>query len=454
MWWSSIQAISARAKRAPAPFRTMKRPPESLVPRSKSMMSSASPISQCGLGWKSNETGSPDCRTTTFPLSSGPSGTSSAGMFGISSSSSRSRVSSSRTLASRACRRSPRNEDRATRSVRRCSACFASFVPAVFASRDSSPISLEIVFRSARSDSTSASTRRHSASTASASSSGASVWRRASARRTSSGCSRSSWILSMRYAFVSCAPRLRTYFFDLPRHFDGNQRQLADVIRHAGRDAAARDVERLGAFQLVLAYPAESLICGDCALAPADRAAEIDHVDVLVWLRRTRNVFDENRVGSRNLLGVRERGGGLDRNHLGEETRLLRYLAEDCLRGVLVRLDMSARRHPLLQPLVPVKEGAGPIDHERSGREVPHHPGSPESSSATRLRITESSLSTSGVTSLSKPARSSGQRSIASKTASSSSSVSRPRRSARVSGYERPSNSSRAFRARTASLAW
>src|SRR5438876_10137781 len=237
-------------------------------------------------------------------------------------------------------------------------------------------------------------------------------------------------------------------------YFNGNQRQLADVIGHAGRDAAARDVKRLGGFQLVLAYPAESLIGGDCALVPNDWAAEIDHVDVLVWLPRTRNVFDENRVGGRDLLRVRERGGSLDRNHLGDETRLLLDLTQDRLHRVLVGLDVAAGRHPLLQPSVPVKEGAGPIDHEPGRREVPLHSGSPESSSATRLRITQSSLITSGVTSPSNPSRNSGQRSIVSTTARSSSPVSRPRSSARVSGYERPSNSSRAFRARTASLAW
>ncbi len=54
-----MKLISARSRRAPAPLSTANRAPEIFVARSKSMMPSAVPRSQCAFGSKSNARGSP-----------------------------------------------------------------------------------------------------------------------------------------------------------------------------------------------------------------------------------------------------------------------------------------------------------------------------------------------------------------------------------------------------------
>ena len=59
------------------------RDPDMRAPRSKSMMSSAVPISQCGFAAKSKVGCSPSSRMTGFSDSSLPMGTPAAGMFGI-----------------------------------------------------------------------------------------------------------------------------------------------------------------------------------------------------------------------------------------------------------------------------------------------------------------------------------------------------------------------------------
>ena len=80
---SSIKLISARSSRAPAPMYTANRAPLSLAARSRSRMPSASPISQCGFGSKSNVRFSPHVFTVTLSASEVPAGTSSRVRLGI-----------------------------------------------------------------------------------------------------------------------------------------------------------------------------------------------------------------------------------------------------------------------------------------------------------------------------------------------------------------------------------
>ena len=96
-----MKFISARSRSAPAPFRRVNLADAIFAPRLKSSMSSSSPISQCGFGLKVNCGGSPHRRTSTFDVSSGPTGTDGSGTFGMSSMRSRSLESTSRTSASR-----------------------------------------------------------------------------------------------------------------------------------------------------------------------------------------------------------------------------------------------------------------------------------------------------------------------------------------------------------------
>ena len=72
----------ARSSRASAPFSTTKREPDNFAARAKSIWPSFSPIASCGSGAKLKRGGSPTRRISRFALSSGPSGTSSAGRFG------------------------------------------------------------------------------------------------------------------------------------------------------------------------------------------------------------------------------------------------------------------------------------------------------------------------------------------------------------------------------------
>ena len=87
VWTSSMNWISARSRRAPAPTKTGKLDPTSLPDAWKFRMPSASPISQCGTGLSDREWGSPHSRTGTFSSSSAPTGTDSCGMLGIMSAS-------------------------------------------------------------------------------------------------------------------------------------------------------------------------------------------------------------------------------------------------------------------------------------------------------------------------------------------------------------------------------
>ena len=94
---------------------------------------------------------------------------------------------------------------------------------------------------------------------------------------------------------------------------------------------------------------------------------------MLVRLAGLVAVLQKDGVGRRHLAGVGEgkgRGGGDD---LGGDAGLLADLAEDGLDGVLVGLDVAAGRHPLLERLVPVEEGAGVLDDEAGGGEVAPH---------------------------------------------------------------------------------
>ena len=75
--------MSALVRRAPRPRKTTKPEPLILAPRCRSMMPSASPMSQCGRT-PSDARGSPHERTIAF-ASSPPSGTSGSVVLGISS---------------------------------------------------------------------------------------------------------------------------------------------------------------------------------------------------------------------------------------------------------------------------------------------------------------------------------------------------------------------------------
>jgi hypothetical protein len=90
-----MKLASARSSLASAPFSTTKREPDSLAATSKSIRPSASPISKCCFGSKSNSRGLPSLRTSTLAVSSGPTGTSSAGTLGMAASAS----SSSRSIS-------------------------------------------------------------------------------------------------------------------------------------------------------------------------------------------------------------------------------------------------------------------------------------------------------------------------------------------------------------------
>ena len=59
-----MKLMSARSSCAPAPISTAKREPAIFVARSKSMMPSSVPSSQCAFGSKSKTRGSPHVRTT------------------------------------------------------------------------------------------------------------------------------------------------------------------------------------------------------------------------------------------------------------------------------------------------------------------------------------------------------------------------------------------------------
>jgi hypothetical protein len=77
-----MKLMSARSSLAPGPLSTVKRAPEIFVPRSKSMMPSAGPRSQCAWGSKSKRRGSPTVRTTGLSALLVPTGTDSCGRFG------------------------------------------------------------------------------------------------------------------------------------------------------------------------------------------------------------------------------------------------------------------------------------------------------------------------------------------------------------------------------------
>ena len=81
---SSMKLASARSMCASAPDSTTKRAPDILAAVSKSIRPSASPMSKCSLGVKSNAGLSPQVRISSFAASSAPSGTSASGRLGSS----------------------------------------------------------------------------------------------------------------------------------------------------------------------------------------------------------------------------------------------------------------------------------------------------------------------------------------------------------------------------------
>ena len=132
--------------------------------RAKSMMSSFSPSSQWGSGVKSNWGFVPHSFTTTFPPSSGATGTSGSGMFGMRSMESERATSTIRSSPSSRSISPPISLMRT----------FRALASSTFLSRNNSPTSFEPVLRSARSVSTSLRIWRRFSSNARASCHGAS----------------------------------------------------------------------------------------------------------------------------------------------------------------------------------------------------------------------------------------------------------------------------------------
>src|SRR5215213_5736272 len=133
--------------------------------------------SQCGFGVKSNSRIAPYSATTTLPLSSGATGTCSSGMLGTCSIKRCNSASTAFTASSSPPIWSPSSRMRPI-SVSRCAASLVR------------PTSFEPWFNSALRDSTSVSSARRRSSSATISSSGASVYVVAIAALTRSGSSR------------------------------------------------------------------------------------------------------------------------------------------------------------------------------------------------------------------------------------------------------------------------
>ena len=145
-----------------------------MTPRSKSMMPSASPSSQCGFGSKSNLRGSPQRRISTLSCSSLPFGTLECGIFGSLSASSSSSFCISADLSSSSFISSP------SARISFWSAVVSS--PAFFLTATS----LEPELRFSFSDSTRSSVLRRSSSSSLYLSSGNALLRDASISATSS----------------------------------------------------------------------------------------------------------------------------------------------------------------------------------------------------------------------------------------------------------------------------
>jgi hypothetical protein len=87
-----MNCASARWSRAMLPRRTTKRAPDSFAAVAKSSPAIAAGMSKCSRGAKSSVRGVPQRRSSTLAVSSGPSGTSGSGRFGMVRRRSRSRV--------------------------------------------------------------------------------------------------------------------------------------------------------------------------------------------------------------------------------------------------------------------------------------------------------------------------------------------------------------------------
>src|SRR3990170_2502382 len=223
------------------------------------------------------------------------------------------------------------------------------------------------------------------------------------------------------------------------------QGQQADILGQGDGDAAGRELQRLVGAQRFFVQPVE-IAQGRVVAAAVNGATEVYEVDVLVAFARLVALLDEDRVRGLHLARVGEGQDGRGGNDLRGDARLLLHLAEDGLQRVFVRLDVAAGRHPLLKALVPVEERAVALHDEAGGGEMaPHQAGSFGSDSTSR-RANASSWRASGPISSSYRGRSSGQRSTISRTANSSGSERRARRSARGAGEPRPGSSSRALR--------
>ena len=143
-----------------------------------------------------------------------------------------------------------------------------------------------------------------------------------------------------------------------PRRLNRQQSELTHILRHRDGHYTPSDIERGFRVKVFRINPTQRRIVGAQTPGAVHDAAEIDHVDVLVRLVRSGNVLHQYRVWRRELLWILKRLGFTCPYDLGDKPRLLLDLPQHSPYGVFVRLYVAARRHPLLQTLVPVEEGA------------------------------------------------------------------------------------------------
>ena len=185
-----MKLMRARSRRAPRPPSRMKRLAASFTARSKSMMPSSGPRSQCGFISKpsaAKSRGVPQRRTSGLSFSSSPTGVESAGMFGV-------RSSTSRRASSAASRSLPMTASSSLMARTRCLAASASsFWPAAIIW----PIDFDVALRSACSASSFAMAARRVSSSSEKRDASHEAWRFFIASATASWLSRTNLMSSI-----------------------------------------------------------------------------------------------------------------------------------------------------------------------------------------------------------------------------------------------------------------
>ena len=200
---------SARSRRAPWPPSTVKRLPESLLPRSKSRMSRSVPRSQWALNSKPSalkSRGVPQRRRSTFSVSSTPTGVAGQGMLGRCAMKSKRSSSISVRFSFRP----------SILSLTWRTASLAASASSLLPSFMRAPIFLDSALRVACSSSTSPITERRSSSSSKKRSRSQLAWRLAMASSTASGFSLTNLMSSMVLPLVAAPARLRRAMPCLP----------------------------------------------------------------------------------------------------------------------------------------------------------------------------------------------------------------------------------------------